>query len=150
MKDVALLLHHLHPHLGHLSRQECRGTADTVLHIDGCDVGVGALFEIHLDAHVAGSRGRTGDVGHARHTVDILFQRLHHRLHDGVGVGTRVGRGNTYSWRCDVRILLDGQRAHADEAHERDDNRNRACHHILVDENVILHSRILDTKDFSF
>ena len=53
LQDVALLLHHLHAHLGHIGRQQGRSTAHAVLHVYGSNVGVGALFEIDHDADIA-------------------------------------------------------------------------------------------------
>ena len=143
VQDVALLLHHLHTHLRHLRGQQGGSTAHAVLHIHGSEVGVGALLEVDLNGDIARGRCRTGDVGHARHTVDILLQRLHHRFHNRVGISTCVGGGHAHRRRCNVWILLDGQRAHADYTHQRDDNRYGACHHISINENVSLHGLLL-------
>ena len=90
VQDVTLLFHHLHAHLRHLGGQQRCGTAHAVLHVHGSQVGVGALLKEHLNRHIARCRCRAGDIGHARHAVDVLLEGLNHRLHDGVGVGTGV------------------------------------------------------------
>ena len=53
VQDIALLLHHLHAHLRHFRRQQCRGSANAVLHVHRSKVRVGALFEIDLDGDIA-------------------------------------------------------------------------------------------------
>ncbi len=139
VQDVALLFHHLYAYLRYVRREEGGGPGNAVLHVHSRDIGVGSLFKVHLDAHIARGGCRTGDIGHARYAVDILFQRLDHALHDGVGIRTGVGCGYAHGRRCDVRVLLDGQGNHADDTHQRDDNRYGTRHYIAIDENIVLH-----------
>ena len=107
MQDVVLLLHHLHTHLGHFGRKQGRRAADTVLDIDGGDVRIGPLVEIDLDGHLAGSRGRAGNIRHPRHAVDVLLQRLDDRFHNGIGIRAGIVGRDTHHRRRDVGILFD-------------------------------------------
>ena len=142
MEDVVLLLHHLHTHFGHFGGQQRGGFADAVLYVDRRQVRVGALLEIHLYRYVTRGGSRRGDIGHVGHTVDALFERLHHGFHDGVGIGTGVRGRYTHRRRGDVRVLLNRQGGDGDESHQRDNNRYRACHHVFIDKNVTFHKNI--------
>ena len=123
--------------LQHIARQQSFRLRYTVLDVDGRHVGIGALLEIHHDRYVTRRGSRSGHVGHVLYTVDLLLQRLDHGFHTGVRVRTRVGGSHLYGRRCDIRILLHRQTVETDKSDQHNDNRNRDCHHVFIDENIL-------------
>ena len=114
--------------LGHFGRQLALGLTDTVLHVDGGFIGIGALLEIHVDFSAAIGEGRRRDVHHVFHAVHLLFDRHDDRFHDRGNIGTRVAGRDNHLRRRNVGVLLNRQRVethHTDQANQHADDKRR-------------------------
>ena len=96
-------------HLGYFGGQQTLSHGHAILHVDGCHIRVGALFEVNGDfgRTVIGCIG--GHVHHVLHTVDLVFQRCDDRIQHRLGIGALVGGTYRHCRRCNVRILGDRQ-----------------------------------------
>ena len=52
LQDVVLTFLHLHTDLVYVSWQQRLRTAYAVLHVHSCQIGIGTLFEIHVNLHI--------------------------------------------------------------------------------------------------
>ena len=112
LQDVVLSFLHCHTDLGNVGRQQRLCLGNAVLHVYRSHVGIDALFEIYVDFNITVRRSLRGHVSHVRHTVDILFKWLDHRLHDCVLVSTSVAGSYLHRRGRDIRVLLNRQCAH--------------------------------------
>ncbi len=103
-------------------RQRGERRSDAILHQDLREIDVGADLEGHGQRIAAvGSAGRL-HVNHAFDAVDLLFDRLCHRLDQGLGAGAGVIGRHLNRRRGDVGIFGDRQAEQSDAAdHEGQD-----------------------------
>jgi len=106
------------------------GLGHPVLHVHGGNIHVVADIEGDGDggAAVVGADG--GDVGHALHAVDLLFQRRGDGVGHGLGAGASIGGTDYDLRRRDLRELRDRQQnvsdgagKHHDDGHDRGEDR---------------------------
>ena len=97
-----------HADLSHFRRQQPQRLRDTVLHIDGCHVGIGSLLEIHLDRGIAGIGRRRSHVHHVLDTVDLLLERSDHAVEHGLRIGSLITRVHPDGRRRDIGVLRNG------------------------------------------
>ena len=82
----------------------------TVLHVDCCHIGVCALLEVNLNNSQTCIGGTRTDIHHVFHTVDTLFQGHDDTVHHCLGISTGIAGSHIYRRRCNIGILLHGQR----------------------------------------
>ncbi|MCY1220275.1 hypothetical protein D9M72_322840 [compost metagenome] len=109
---------------------------DAVLDVECRDVDRITHFEGNDDARRAVVRTRRGHVEHARHAVDLLFERRRHRVGDHLGAGARIIGGNHDLRRRHIGKLRDRQQEIADGARKRHDDRDGRCEDRPVNEEV--------------
>ena len=125
--------------LHHLSGQARLGLFQPVLNIDSSQIGVGRDVEGHRGGETARIGARRLHVDHARSTVQLLLDRGGYGLRDGLRIGSRVGGGDPYHGRNDLRILVDGQQRQAYRTDDDDDDGQHRREDGMVEKKVALH-----------
>ena len=96
------------------------GDGNAVLHLHLRHVEIRAQFEGHRDGAHPVSCATGGHVEHVLDAVDFLLNRVRDGLRNDLGIRAGIhGLNHHRGWR-DLRILLDGERAHRDQPDERD------------------------------
>jgi hypothetical protein len=135
LQQAGGFLLHGEPLPGHFFRQQRLGQRDTVLHVDGVDVGIGAEGEGHRQRVAAvGRRGRL----HVEHVGDadhLLLDRLRDRLLDHLGVGAGIGAGDVDLGGDEVGKLRERDAEDRQDAGKRDDDRDDEGQARPLDEN---------------
>ena len=107
-------------HLLHDLRKRGQGRLDLVLDLNLSHVGVRAGLEGHRDGHAARRVGRRRHVEVAVKTGEVLLDDLRDGVFDRLGGGARIGGGDAYLRRRDLRGLADRQPEDGESAREHD------------------------------
>ena len=110
LQDTGLTLGGGDTYLRYFGRQLPGCFRDTVLHVDCCHIGVCALLEVNLNNSQTCIGGTRTDIHHVFHTVDTLFQGHDDTVHHCLGISTGIAGSHIYRRRCNIGILLHGQR----------------------------------------
>ena len=126
--------------LYHFRWQTRFGQFDAILDFHGRQVGIGVNVEGDGGRETSGVRAARLHIEHARRTVQLLLDGGSHRLRNGQGAGSRIRRTDFYNRRRDLRILVDGQQAQADDADNDNQYRDDGREYGPVDKETYFHT----------
>ena len=125
--------------LADLSGQTAERLVHSILHIHRGDVGIAGHLERHDDLADAAVGARGGDVEHALHAIDRLFERCRDGGFNRFRVGACIDRGHRYGGWRHLGVLRDRHRRDRERTCEHDDERADAGQDGSGDERIDEH-----------